>query len=284
MFGYIKPYIPELKVKDYEAYRAVYCGLCKCMGKVSSHLSRGALSYDIVFLVLFRLALTEEKCEIKPQRCLAHPFKKRNVMQNNEQLEYCAGVSALLVYYNLKDKIADKGFFDRLGARLMLPIAKIAKKRVKGLDDVEKVMIDRLEELGRLEKDNCPSPDRTAQAFGELTAYVLSRGLDDKDGKKEIANVAGMHIGRFIYLADAFDDYDSDVKKDNYNPFAAGGTNPRECGGQIEHDLLLQSHGVYQAALLAGVDSGICDILENVAQYGMVDVIRKIKEKYEIKR
>ena len=29
MFGYVKPAYPELLVKEYELYRAVYCGICE---------------------------------------------------------------------------------------------------------------------------------------------------------------------------------------------------------------------------------------------------------------
>ncbi len=273
MFGYIKPYVPELKVKNHELYRAVYCGLCKSTGKVASHLTRVSLSYDIVFLALFRLALAEEKYEIKPERCMAHPMKKRPVMQNNAQLEYCAGVSALLNYYNLKDKIKDKGFFDKLCAYLALPFAYRAKKRVTGLCDVEEAIIKSLNALDKIECEGHPSPDEAAQCFGELTSYILSRGMEEKT---RIAAAAGLSVGRFIYLADAADDYEDDKKKGNYNPFVAAGTDPKEYGEQIKHDLLLQAHGTYQAALLAGVDDGICDILENIAQYGMIDVAYKI--------
>ena len=28
MFGYVRPYKPELKVREYEMFRAAYCGLC----------------------------------------------------------------------------------------------------------------------------------------------------------------------------------------------------------------------------------------------------------------
>ena len=28
MFGFVRPYKDELKVKDYELFRSVYCGLC----------------------------------------------------------------------------------------------------------------------------------------------------------------------------------------------------------------------------------------------------------------
>ena len=55
MFGYIKTYPPELKVREQEYYRAVYCGLCRTMGKCTGQCSRMALSYDFAFLVMLRL-------------------------------------------------------------------------------------------------------------------------------------------------------------------------------------------------------------------------------------
>ena len=33
MFGYIRPLVGEMKVRENEMFRAVYCGLCRSMGK-----------------------------------------------------------------------------------------------------------------------------------------------------------------------------------------------------------------------------------------------------------
>ena len=33
VFGYLKPDKPELKIREYEEYKSVYCGLCKYLGK-----------------------------------------------------------------------------------------------------------------------------------------------------------------------------------------------------------------------------------------------------------
>ena len=32
MFGYVKPCSAQLRVCEYETYKAVYCGLCKQLG------------------------------------------------------------------------------------------------------------------------------------------------------------------------------------------------------------------------------------------------------------
>ena len=33
MFGYVKTVRGELRIREYEYYRASYCGLCRAMGK-----------------------------------------------------------------------------------------------------------------------------------------------------------------------------------------------------------------------------------------------------------
>ena len=46
MFGYLQIQKSELLVREAEAYKAVYCGLCRQMGKDFSGLTRFTLSYD----------------------------------------------------------------------------------------------------------------------------------------------------------------------------------------------------------------------------------------------
>ena len=46
MFGYVRPYKDELRVREYEQYKAIYCGLCRALGKNYGVLSRLTLSYD----------------------------------------------------------------------------------------------------------------------------------------------------------------------------------------------------------------------------------------------
>ena len=52
MFGYIVVHKPELKVKEYETYRASYCGLCHSLKKQSGRIGQLTLSFDMTFLAL----------------------------------------------------------------------------------------------------------------------------------------------------------------------------------------------------------------------------------------
>ena len=108
MFGYIRTDVPELRVRENEYYRAVYCGLCRAQGKCTGQCSRMTLSYDMTFLALLRLAISKETPEIKSGRCLAHPFKKRAYVADCDALSYCAYASALLFYGKTVDDILDE--------------------------------------------------------------------------------------------------------------------------------------------------------------------------------
>ena len=114
MFGYVKAHTPELKVAEYEYYRSVYCGLCRSMGKCTGQCSRLTLSYDFAFLALVRIALSDEKVGFKRRRCVAHPVRKRSMMEPNSVLEYCAYAAALLSYHKLSDDIADEKGLKRI--------------------------------------------------------------------------------------------------------------------------------------------------------------------------
>ncbi|MBQ8509074.1 MAG: hypothetical protein IJ493_04120 [Clostridia bacterium] len=221
MFGYIKPVPAELKVKEYELYRAVYCGLCNAMGRSTSCVSRLSLSYDFVFLALVRMLLADESGKIEKKRCAVHPTKKRPVLYEASQLDYCAKVSALLTYHKLRDDLADEHGFKRLACLALLPAAKYMRRRAKGLEGLDSLIAGKLTELSALERENCPSPDRAAEPFGELMAAVCAHGFEENSAEGRIAAEIGRHVGRYIYIIDAVDDLKKDIASGAYNPFLA---------------------------------------------------------------
>lgn len=53
MFGYVRPFKPYMRMFEYDIYKAVYCGLCKDMGRRYGFVTRFTLSYDFAFLSLW---------------------------------------------------------------------------------------------------------------------------------------------------------------------------------------------------------------------------------------
>lgn len=216
MFGYVKPYSPELKVREQDAYQGIYCGLCRAMGKCTGHCSRLSLNYDFVFLAAVRAALTKDKLEYTPHRCFVHPFKKRAMADRGPSLDYAARASAILVYEKLCDDKKDEKGIKRLRARLLSPFARRAKKRAD-LPELSKTVKTKLEELDIIEKEKNESVDTPALKFGELLGEIFAYGLDGD--QKRIAYSIGMNTGKWIYAVDAADDMEEDIKSGSYNPY-----------------------------------------------------------------
>ena len=125
MFGYIRPFSSELRIREYQYYRGVYCGLCRAQGRCTGQCSRMTLSYDFAFLALVRLALQngnpgaqqpDRAVSFERRRCLPHPLRRRQSLQPGEVTDYVATCAALLNYHKLLDDRADEK-----GARGFVP-------------------------------------------------------------------------------------------------------------------------------------------------------------------
>ena len=220
MLGYIRTDSPELRLRDGECYRAIYCGLCRQMGKCTGQCSRLSLSYDFAFLAAFRMSLTNEKLELQKKRCLVHPLKKRNMAIESPSLAYCADASAILTYHKCRDDVDDEKGFKKLRALVASGFFSRAYRRAKRrYPTLDSTVCSLLQELRAYEKDTAapPSADAPAAVFGNVMACVLSEGLDGVEAR--IAKTFGRAIGHWIYLIDAADDYRDDLKSGSFNPF-----------------------------------------------------------------
>ena len=197
MLGYVRTHVPELRVREHECYRALYCGLCKSMGKCTGQCSRMSLSYDFVFLAAVRMSLLGEDLQVQKQRCIAHPLRKRPTVIHSPTLDYCADASALLTYNKLLDDCKDERGGKKLRAYLARPFFrrayKKAKKRHPALDAA---ISEHLSALAAYEKSEheLPSAEVPASYFGDLMYAVFSEDLTDTD-----ARLAGYIIFRIPF-------------------------------------------------------------------------------------
>ncbi len=217
MFGYVKPDVRELLVKEHEFYKATYCGICRTMKKYTGSSSRITLTYDSVFLALIRMAYMDDS-QLRSGRhiCPLHPLKKRLMLEDNPALEYTAKAFAVLSYYKLEDDVSDERLIKRLGVGCLKPIAKRAMK-LSGMTEIESVAKEKLEKIAAFEREGTASVDIPATLFGELLGEIFSYGLCDSD--RLVCYRVGYHLGRFIYSVDAAEDYKEDVRLGRYNPF-----------------------------------------------------------------
>ena len=73
VFGYIKPWKPQLRICEFDTYKAIYCGLCKQLSHSYGPFARLTLSYAFTFLALLDMALKDESPQFKTENCLYNP-------------------------------------------------------------------------------------------------------------------------------------------------------------------------------------------------------------------
>lgn len=275
MFGYVTFYRDELKIKDYDKFRAYYCGLCKQLGKSFNQLVRLGLSYDFTFLALLLDSVGEHETDFKSEGCFKHFGKKRMVVKENVAVKYAADMSVVFMYFKLLDDIRDD--FSVPAAIALLPY-RLAYRKVKKLyGDKISAVKKGLGELNELEKQKCSSIDMVAHSFASIMEVLF-----DTDGGE--MKRLGYNIGRFIYIADAANDYEKDLKKKKYNPYiyALPNGNPDEVLKAAERSMTLtlaMSGQIYESLNIKKNK----ELLDNIIYMGLRKRMEDISAKREKK-
>lgn len=220
MFGYIRIYKPQLRICEYEAYRAVYCTLCREMGKRYGPLSRMVLNYDYTFVTLLYMALNGQSPEYKKGRCVFNPLKKCGFCTCEKNgFALTSAATVMMFYQKINDNIADSGFFGKIGWRLMkLFAAPMRRKARKDYPDIDAATAEYIDRQRAAESLADPTLDEVSQPTAELISYLAGFLTTDETDKKILADF-GYYLGRWIYMIDAMDDIEKDLKKKNFNPF-----------------------------------------------------------------
>ena len=219
MFGYVTINKPELKIKEYEAYKGVYCTLCKEMGKEYGVLSRFLLSYDGAFYVIYKLGLSQDKINVSNSRCSFNPCKKcmKITCESNVYKLACA-ITVILAYFKLVDNLHDSKIFKKLILYILYPyFSLICKKAKKKYPDIYEIVSKGMNEQFEMEKDENISLDKSAHPTAKILGELFSYGETEEN--KELTKQFGYQLGRVVYFLDAFDDYKNDIRTNSFNPF-----------------------------------------------------------------
>lgn len=213
MFGYVKYDLPNLYVKDTVLYRSMYCGLCKSIGCTCGQKARLVLNYDLTFLSLLLHNVLDVDIKIEKQRCAIHWFRKRPIAVPDELSKRIADLNVLLAYHKFNDDVIDKN-----GGRFKRSFfSKAYKKASKREKEIDKIIKNRYQSLVEYEKTNGDSTDISADFFGLMIQDVVKVLCGDK-ATNELLELS-YELGKWIYLIDALDDIDKDIKRKNFNVF-----------------------------------------------------------------
>lgn len=218
MFGYIRPFKPHMRYYEYEIYSSFYCGLCKTLGKNYGQIFRLMLSFDFTFLGVLDNAYNMKCNKVMKKHCIVHPLKKKSCLCCGENLDYTSAAAVISVYHKVCDEISDRGavsslFFRVLKCLMNKSYKKAAEKYPVLAEKTEFYMKMQLQ----IEQERCSSVDRACDPTAQIMSAIAENISDNEQDRKNLAGF-GYHLGRFIYLADAYDDIAKDKKSGNYNP------------------------------------------------------------------
>ena len=214
MFGYVVMNKPEIRFKDFDLYRSFYCGLCRELREKYGISGQITLTYDMTFVVVLLSALYEPPTQKGTTRCVIHPVCRQPV-RKNAATEYGADMNVLLTYYKCMDDWEDEKKFAALGYGKILQRKnnRLSRRYPEKAEKIRKL----LEKLSQMEKAGETDIDKMSGCFGQIMEEIFAW---KKDVWEESLRRMGFYLGKFIYILDAYDDVEKDVKNGNYNPFA----------------------------------------------------------------
>ena len=214
MFGYINADLRQLSETDKTKYQQFYCGLCHSLGEVAGLKGQILLNYDLCFLAILLQSLYEPEITSNKHRCIIHPFRQRDFYRS-EAIKYAADMDILLSYHSLMDHYLDDNS----------KIAKLAANSIKSKYEAIKLQYPRqaaavenyISSLTASELDGETNIDKVSSYTGEMLGTLLN-WKEDSWGKT--LHCMGFHMGKFIYILDAYEDLKKDEKRGRYNPLS----------------------------------------------------------------
>lgn len=262
MFGYVRINKMDLTFREFDVYKGYYCGLCKYLKQNHGEISRLSLNYDITFLILLLTSVYRPKSTITQEVCIANPIKKKARIVN-EVTEYAASMNVLLTHYKLEDNLHDdKGIKDILAYHIYKgKLKKVYEKYPEKADYIKNQLLV----LQGLENSNSTDIDAVSNTFGKLMGEIFAY---KNDKYEHDLRIIGFNIGKYIYMLDAYEDLDKDIKKGRYNPFIEYANKKEELRKRVDKLISISLGHLAQSIDNLHITSNI-NIIENIIYSGV---------------
>lgn len=276
MFGYIIVNKPEMKFKEFDVYHGFYCGLCRKLKKHYGKIGQMTLTYDMTFVVLMLTSLYEPETQIGVTKCIAHPFEKHPT-RINDITDYAAHMNVLLSYYKCEDDWQDDHKYKKfLTAKMLYKKSGFSRNFYREKwNKIEQL----LRQLSEEEKKGNENLDEMSGLFGKIMAEIM---LYRKDEWEELLTRFGFYLGKFVYLMDAYEDIEDDIKEENYNPFRSMYQKPdfdQKCHQILTMMMAECSRAFEQLPLIDHIE-----ILRNILYSGVWYRFEQVRAKREEKK
>ena len=143
------------------------------------------------------------------------------MLNNNDALDYAAFCNTTLAYYKLMDDVQDnktmKSKVFSMFLRNYLSKSKVEYKDVMEYTEEKLLLLNTLEaNYNDIGIDEQLSIDELSHVFADLTGFIISFYYKDASFKEDLYWL-GYNLGKWIYIIDAYDDLEKDIKSNSFN-------------------------------------------------------------------
>ena len=282
MFGYIQPYKNELKVKDVKVYKNVYCTLCNVLKRRYGRIYSFFLNYEVVFLYFFiQGAEVQNKSNYK-FKCMINPFYQCTYEINLELINYAAFINIYLVQGKLQDNYNDEHSLISKFLCCLLNVSERYRQDCKKYSQIVNKIDLYLNQLSGLEKSSNSDIDDCSKTMGNVLKEIVSFYFDfhklEIKHRSDIQEVAYI-LGQWIYIMDAYDDYEKDKKTNSFNPFIKQNEKDYRIVGL---KILSLMHWNIKRIKYRIDFSEYSEIIDNILEYGLQNKMNEIRCREEM--
>ncbi|MDQ4121483.1 MAG: DUF5685 family protein [Acidobacteriota bacterium] len=230
MFGLMRAKRCGLTAERRNERRLHYCGTCKTLSGLYGQKTRALLNHDTVFLAEILTALCTEKPNfgraLQSYNCLAKP---KSAEEMPLALQIAATANVVLAEFKIGDRIEDsKKRAWRAVDRFFDKSFRQAERQLKAWDFplAELKNLPRLQakrEAGQFAENGDAMLFYLAEPTARATELFFRHGaklIGRKDLQSKMAAL-GAAFGEVVYLLDAFQDYEKDVRRGEFNAIEA---------------------------------------------------------------
>lgn len=215
MFGYVSCDEEKLTAQERDLVGSFYCGLCMALKSTFGNFARAFTNMDCAYAYMLIVSVGNCEIDLQRKRCFLHPFSKRNIAYLDADVtKKIASATVLISYFKILDDCKDekksttkrmlRSFYRKTAGKAMQILPQFK-------DDLEKCLLQTQE----CERAGGDSLQKLMSISGEILAS-MARNCGSPDLEQLF-----FELGRFIYLMDAVDDYESDAKKKRFNALNA---------------------------------------------------------------
>lgn len=220
MHGRLRPYLPELTIRDYNTYirylRGVRRQLYKDYGFYACHLLR----YNGVLFAILSDSLAGRIPTCDRQR-VPGTLCWRKTMSQTQGIRLAAQVEVLMGWHNLQDRSYSEL---RPFKRVMRAVDRLLLRRAYQQAVKENPAFERLfwqeREQAKVQMDlSAKNYALAAEPMSNIFGALYSSLATDDPNQRKSMRYIGSSIGRIFYLLDKAERFETDRRKGRYNVF-----------------------------------------------------------------